>query len=143
VHAVAIVVPLIWLAWLVVIDWLPMFPLNDLTHANVRGRLLAAAINYPFPLLIAGGVALGRTWSLVAATVLCVLIMAGHVQSWWLPYVGLSTAAQREVYRRDYSRTLKILPTAGHDMVIDVQHLVVGALSLIMLTTTLIATLNA
>ena len=32
--------------------------------------------------------------------------------------------------------------TEGHDVVIDVQHLVVGALSLIMLATTLIATLN-
>ncbi|MEU0566760.1 hypothetical protein ABZ297_15405 [Nonomuraea sp. NPDC005983] len=139
----AVIVPLVWLAWLIVTEWVPMFPLNDLTKANVHGRVLAAAINYPFPLLIAAGLALHQTWSLITATVLCVLIMAGHLQSWWLPYFGVSTEAQREVYRRDYSRTLKILPTEGHDVVIDVQHLVVGVLSLIMLATTLVVTLTA
>ncbi|MER6951414.1 hypothetical protein ABT294_46110 [Nonomuraea sp. NPDC000554] len=139
----AVIVPLVWLAWLIVTEWVPMFPLNDLTKGNVRGRVLAAAINYPFPLLIAAGLALHQTWSLITATALCVLIMAGHLQSWWLPYFGVSTEAQREVYRRDYGRTLKILPTEGHDVVIDVQHLVVGVLSLIMLATTLVVTLTA
>ncbi|MEU1392130.1 MULTISPECIES: hypothetical protein [unclassified Nonomuraea] len=141
--AVAVTVPLVWLAWLVVTDWVPMFPLNDLSGANVRGRALAAAINYPFPLLIAAGIGLHRTWSLIAATVLCVLVMAGHVRSWWLPYFGTATAEQRELYQREYSRTCKILPTAGHAVVIDVQHMVVGVLSLLMLATTIVVTLTA
>ncbi|MFB4283494.1 MULTISPECIES: hypothetical protein [unclassified Nonomuraea] len=141
-HTVAIVVPLVWLAWLVATDWLPMFPLNDLSGANVRGRALAAAINYPFPLLVAAGVAYGRAWSLLAAMGICVLILAGHLYNWWLPYLGVSNAGQRELYRREYARTLKILPAEGHDVVVDVQHMVVGALSLIMLVTTLVATLN-
>ncbi|MCK2215047.1 hypothetical protein MF672_014805 [Actinomadura sp. ATCC 31491] len=141
-RVLATVVPGLWLAWLVLTEWVPMFPLNDLRPGNLRHRRIAAAINYPFPLLIAAGVALGRTWSLVAATALAGLIVFGHVTSWWLPYAGLSTAAQRETYRRDYARTLKVLPTAGHDVVIDVQHMVVGVLSLIMLGTTLAVTLS-
>ncbi|MGP3959843.1 hypothetical protein ACTWPT_27910 [Nonomuraea sp. 3N208] len=139
---IAIIVPFVWLAWLVLTEWVPMFPLNDLSPGNVRDRLLAAAINYPFPLLIAAGIAIQQTWSLVAAAALCGLIITGHVLSWWLPYFGVSSAAQRESYRRDYARTLKILPTKGHDVVIDVQHMVVGALSLLMLATTLTATLS-
>ncbi|MER5651378.1 hypothetical protein [Streptosporangium sp. NPDC002524] len=139
---IAIIVPFVWLLWLALTEWVPMFPLNDLTSGNVRGRVLAASINYPFPLLIAAGVALHRAWSLVAATVLCVLIVIGHLQSWWLPYFGVSTAAQREIYRRDYARTLKILPAEGRDVVIDVQHMVVGVLSLLMLATTLAVTLG-
>ncbi|GAA4974428.1 hypothetical protein HD597_009295 [Nonomuraea thailandensis] len=67
------------------------------------------------------------------------LILAGHVHNWWLPYLGPSSAAQRELYRREYARTLKILPAEGHGVVPDVQHMVVGALSLIMLVTTLSA----
>ncbi|GAA3012497.1 hypothetical protein [Streptosporangium longisporum] len=140
---VAIIVPFVWLGWLVLTDWVPLFPLNDLSPGNVRGRALAASVNYPFPLLIAAGIALHRSWSLVAATVLCCLIVAGHVRSWWLPYFGTASAAQREIYRRDHSRTLKVLPTEGRDVVIDVQHLVVGVLSLVMLATTLTATLGA
>ncbi|NUT09357.1 MAG: hypothetical protein HOQ38_02695 [Nonomuraea sp.] len=139
----AIVLPLVWLAWLALTDWVPMFPLNDLTSANARGRALAAAINYPFPLLISGGVALHRTWSLAAATLLCVLVVAGHVRSWWLPYFGLATQEQRELYRREYGRTLKVLPTEGHAVVVDVQHLVVGVLSLLMLAATIVVTLTA
>ncbi|MEV0622519.1 hypothetical protein AB0I81_55025 [Nonomuraea sp. NPDC050404] len=138
-HTVAIVVPLVWLAWLIVTDWVPMFPLNDLSGANVRGRALAGAINYPFPLLVAAGVAHGRPWSLAAATGICVLILAGHLYNWWLPYFGPASAAQRELYQREYARTLKILPAGGRGVVPDVQHMVVGALSLIMLFTTLSA----
>src|ERR1044072_5067060 len=107
---VAIFVPLVWLAWLVVIDWVPMFPLNDLTSANVRQRVLAGAINYPFPLLISGAVALHQTWSLVVATALCVIVVIGHVRSWWVPNFRPASDEQRELYRREYSRTLKILP---------------------------------
>jgi len=139
----AIVVPFVWLGWLVLTDWVPMFPLNDLSGANAKGRALAAAINYPFPLLIAGGLALHRPWSLAAATLLCVLVMAGHVRSWWLPYFGFATDEQRELYRREYGRTLKILPTEGRAVVVDVQHLVVGVLSLLMLAATIIVTLTA
>lgn len=138
---IAIIVPLVWLGWLMLTEWVPMYPLNDITPGNLRHRLLAASINYPFPLLIAGGVALHQTWSLIAATVLCVLVLIGHVQSWWVPYFGTATPEQRETYVRDYSRTLKIIPTEGHDVVIDVQHLVVGVLSLAMFGTTLAATL--
>ncbi len=141
-YAIAIAVPLVWLGWLILTEWVPMFPLNDLAPGNLRRRVLAAAVNYPFPLLIAAGVAVHRTWSLIAATALCALIMAGHVQSWWLPYFGTASPAQRETYRQDYARTLKVLPAEGHDVVIDVQHMVVGALSVVMLATTLTATLT-
>ncbi|MEW1845226.1 hypothetical protein AB0392_45395 [Nonomuraea angiospora] len=138
---IAIALPLLWLAWLALTEWVPMFPLNDLRPGNLRRRLLAAAINYPFPLLVAAGVALHRPWSLIAASALCGLILAGHLTNWWLPYFGPSSEAQRQVYERDYARTLKIVPAAGHAVVPDVQHMVVGLLSLAMLGTTLAVTL--
>ncbi|MCX4745715.1 hypothetical protein OG455_09300 [Kitasatospora sp. NBC_01287] len=135
-HAVAVTLPLLWLAWLIVTEWLPMFPLNDLAPGNLRPRFIAAAVNYPFPLLIAGGVALDRGWSLITAAALCGLILIGHTISWWLPYLGRSSQAQRDLYRRDYARTLKILPTEGHQVVPDVQHMVVGLLTLAMCAST-------
>src|SRR4051812_45750067 len=110
---IAVVMPLVWLGWLVLTEWVPMFPLNDLAAAPARQRRIAAAVNYPVPLLIAGGVLLHRPWSLWGAVVLCGLAVCGHVVSWWLPYFGLSTAGRREVYRREHARTWKLLPTAG------------------------------
>ncbi|UKD56357.1 hypothetical protein L3Q65_06460 [Amycolatopsis sp. FU40] len=69
---IAVAVPILWLAWLVLTEWVPTHPLNDLAPGNLRPRLLAAAINYPFPLLIAAGVAPHRPWSSIAAPALCV-----------------------------------------------------------------------
>lgn len=114
-----------------------MLPLSDLESSTVRERALLALASHPFLLLIAAGVALHERWSLVAATVLVALIVR-----WWLPYFGISFRAQREAYGREYLRTLKILPTEGHDVVIDVQHMVVGVLTLAMLGTTLAVTLS-
>ncbi|MER7750769.1 hypothetical protein [Kitasatospora sp. NPDC097643] len=142
-HTIAIVLPLVWLGWLVLTEWVPMYPLNDLAPGNLGARLLAASINYPLPLLIAAGVAFDHTWSRIGALAVCGLVLAGHLASWWLPYFGFSTAAQRELYRRDYARTLKILPTEGRDVVIDVQHLVVGALTLLMTGATAAVTMGA
>lgn len=139
---IAVVVPLLWLGWLALIDWVPMYPLNDLRPDNHRRRLLAAAVNYPIPLLIAAGVAWQRPWSLVVAVALCVLCLAGHLVNWWLPYVGISSASLREDYQRDYARTLKLLPTEGRAVTIDAQHLVVGLLTIAMLATTLLAALQ-
>jgi hypothetical protein len=119
----------------------PLFPLNDLRPDNVRDRRVAALVNYPIPVLIAGGVALGQRWSMLAALALCGLCLVGHLANWWLPYSGLSTAGQRATYDREYARTLKILPTGGRAVVVDVQHMVVGVLTLLMLGTTLAATL--
>jgi hypothetical protein len=139
---VAIAAPLFWLLWLALTDWVPMFPLNDLMPGNLRPRLLAAVINYPVPLFIAIGIALHQPWSLWTALGLCLLTLAGHIANWWLPYFGFDSAAQRQVYARDYARTLKILPAQGRTIVPDVQHMIVGVLTLAMLATTLAATLT-
>ncbi|MFJ9846886.1 hypothetical protein ACIRYZ_41930 [Kitasatospora sp. NPDC101155] len=141
-RTIAVTMPLVWLAWLVLTEWVPMFPLNDLRADNRRERLGDAAVNYPIPLLIAGGIALGYQASRIAALVLCLLVLAGHVASWWLPYFGISTAAQRESYTRDYARTLKVLPVQGHVVVPDVQHMAVGVLTLAMTGSTLAVTLT-
>ena len=140
---IATLIPLVWLGWLVVIDWVPLFPLNDLRPDNVRDRRLAALVNYPVPLLIAGAVALHHTWSLIVAVALCGLCLAGHVWNWWLPYFGPATAAQRQAYQRDYHRTWKLLPTDGRAVVIDVQHMVVGIGAVAMAATSLAVMLGA
>jgi hypothetical protein len=92
----------------------------------VRERATTGALNYTVGLVIAGGILIDQTWSRVVAVVVSLLALAGHIANWWLPYFGISTQAQRDAYQREFSRTWKILPTEGHDVVIDVQHMVVG-----------------
>jgi hypothetical protein len=138
---IAIIVPLIWVGWLILTEWVPMFPLNDLEASTVRERATTAALNYTVGLVIAGGILIDQTWSLVVAVVVSLLALAGHIASWWLPYFGISTQAQRDAYQREFARTWKVLPTEGHDVVIDVQHMAVGVITVIMVGTTLAAAL--
>ncbi|MEQ4306072.1 hypothetical protein ABNF97_32590 [Plantactinospora sp. B6F1] len=139
----AVIAPLVWLGWLVLIDWVPMYPLNDLPGISAGDRALAAAANYPVPLLIAGAVALGRRWSHLVAVVLSLLCLGGHLASWWLPYLAGATPAQRAEFQEYYADTLRFLPTAGHDVVIDLQHTVVGLLTLVMLAACVVVTMRA
>ena len=117
------------LTWLLVTEWLPLPPLNDLAASPPSHRLRAGLVNYTVLTLIAAGVITGTSLGAAVAVVLAVIWLLGHVASWWLPYFGLSTAAQRDAYGREYARTLKVLPTGGRDVVVDVQHMVVGALT--------------
>ena len=120
----------VMLAWLLVTEWIPLPPLNDLEASTPTHRLQAGLVNYTVLAVIAGGVISGRPLGAVVAVVLAAIWLLGHIVAWWLPYLGLSTASQREAYRREYARTLKVLPAAGHDVVVDVQHMIVGAITL-------------
>ena len=139
VTVVAAVVPLVWLGWLVLTDWVPMYPLNDLEHRDHHQRAVAAMTTYPAGLLISAGVLIGQGWSLATAVIVAGSVVVGHVAGWWLPYGGVSVGPQRDVYREEYSRTVSVLPRAGHEVVVDVQHMVTGILGLVMLGTSLAA----
>jgi len=139
VTALAAIVPLVWLGWLVLIDWVPMYPVNDLERRDHHQRAVGAATTYPVGLLVSAGVLIGQSWSLATAVILAGSVVVGHVAGWWLPYAGVSVSRQRAVYRDEYARTVSVLPKAGHDVVVDVQHMVTGVLGLVMLGTSLVA----
>jgi len=136
---VAAVATLVWLGWLVLTDWVPMYPLNDLEHRDHHQRAVAAMTTYPAGVLVSAGVLIGQGWSLATAVILAGSVVVGHVAGWWLPYAGVSVGPQRDVYREEYSRTVSVLPRAGHEVVVDVQHMVTGILGLVMLGTSLAA----
>ena len=139
VTVVAAVAPLVWLGWLVLTDWVPMYPLNDLEHRDHHQRAVGAMTTYPAGLLVSAGVLIGQGWSLATAVIVAGSVVVGHVAGWWLPYAGVSVGPQRDVYREEYSRTVNVLPKAGHEVVVDVQHMVTGILGLVMLGTSLAA----
>jgi hypothetical protein len=139
VTVIALVAPLVWVGWQVLTDWVAMPPLNDLPSRDRRQRVVSAATTYPIGLLVAAGVLVDETWSLVVALVLAASVVVGHLAGWWLPYAGISVRPQRTIYRREYAHTLRVLPDAGHAVVVDVQHMVTGVLGVVMLVTTWLA----
>ena len=137
----AITATLVWLGWLVVTDWVPMSPLNDLESSSVATRARRALATYPAGLLIVAGILVDQTWSLVAALVLAIALVVGHIAYWWMPYLGVAVEPQVEIYQREFSRTVKAVPEEGHLVAVDVQHLVAGVLSVLVLAATLLALL--
>jgi hypothetical protein len=137
----ALIATLVWLGWLVLTDWVSMYPLNDLESSSVVVRARRALATYPTGLLIVAGLLLDETWSLVVALLLAVGLVVGHVTYWWMPYLGVAVRPQVEIYRREFSRTVQAVPTQGHLVGVDVQHLVAGVLAVIVLGATVLALL--
>lgn len=137
----AITATLVWLGWLIVTDWVPMFPLNDLESSSAATRARRALATYPVGVLIMAGILVDQTWSLVAALVLAIGLVVGHIAYWWMPYLGVAVEPQVEIYQREFSRTVKAVPEEGHLVAVDVQHLVAGVLSVLVLAATLLALL--
>ena len=103
VTALAAVVPLVWLGWLVLTDWVPMYPLNDLEHRDRHQRAVGAMTTYPAGLLVSAGVLIGQRWSLATAVILAGSVVVGHIVGWWLPYAGVSVSPQRTIRCEEYS----------------------------------------
>jgi hypothetical protein len=104
-RVLAIVVPLILLAYLAVIDFADLFPWNDIAAVPRRERAREAALNYP-PLLIAAiGFALDNDLMRIVALVMVCAYTIGNALAWWVPYLigGLETPAGgvRNVLRQD------------------------------------------
>jgi hypothetical protein len=137
----ALTATLVWLGWLVITDWVPMYPLNDLESSSPATRGRRALATYPAGLLIVAGILVDQTWSLVLALMLAIGLVVGHIAYWWMPYFGVAVEPQVEIYRREFSRTVKAVPAEGHLVAVDVQHLVAGVLAVAVLGTTLLALL--
>ena len=58
------------------------------------------------------------------------------------PFAAAQSHVAARLRRAEFARTWKLLPTQGHDVVIDVQHMVVGVITVVMVGTTLAAALS-
>src|SRR5262245_15151534 len=96
---VAPILALVMLGWLMLTEWIPLFPLNDLAASTVRERAMAAVVNYGTLIAMIVGILSGTPIGAVAAAALAGLWVVGHIASWWLPYLGVSSGAQRDAYQ--------------------------------------------
>lgn len=133
----AVVVTGVLLLWRLVMDYIPLFPLNDLSRKSVKSRSrdwtahyvplgLAMLLNMsPFPIAIGAGLVIACLYATLQA-VTC-----------WLPYWTGSTDNQKERYEQAYGRTHRFLPRIRDHLVPDTQHVVTGVLAVFMVAGTL------
>lgn len=129
---VAAILPLIFLVYQIVIDWIDLFPWNDVSRKSAKTKLLELIINY-FPLLLISyayfhPAAQTILWGMIGA----LLYLAGHIRAWWIPYLFGASEKERAEYLHYFAHTYKFLPRRQDHPVPDAEHVVLGCICLLM-----------
>jgi hypothetical protein len=120
--------PLVFLAYQILIDFVDLFPFNDIASRDKRLRKYEVLGNYPPLLIISFCFYYDSTVSVWIGFILTCIIFVMHLFAWWIPYFfGVPQSAKKD-YDRYFTRTLKCLPMIKDHVVPDIQHCGVGML---------------
>lgn len=130
----AVATQLVCAVYLQFIEWVPVFPWNDLAHGNGQERLDVILA------LAQLAIALGFWMSSRVAMGLGLAAYAGwmylQIDSWWRPYVFGGRIVGPRWY---FARTLKFLPQIDHRPTPDAAHVVLQILLAAVLITGVVA----
>lgn len=117
------------LLWRLAVDYVPMFPLNDLSRKTAKSRNRDFTIHY-IPLFLALLLSLSSN-RLPAALALLIITLYATVQavSWWLPYIQGGTDSHKARWEQTYGKTHRILPQMGNHPVPDTSQVITGLLT--------------
>lgn len=126
--------PLVFLLYQIIIDFVDLFPFNDVHVRDKRLRKFEVLGNYPPLLIISACFYFGgkAAWFGLGMTS---IIMIMHLFAWWFPYFFGFPKSVRSDYEKYFARTLKILPPIKNHIVPDVEHIGVGVILTITLIT--------
>jgi hypothetical protein len=124
--AISAAAQLVLLLYLELIEWVNLFPWNDIGQGNGQAGLDI----FLGVILLAGAIASVRRWKplLWVPFVVYVIWMALQIVSWWAPYIRGASAGWQQVYLRNFSQTIQWLPRSGNHLPPDAAHLVLQIL---------------
>lgn len=129
-------VPVVLLAYQLLIDFVPLAPFNDVTVVPFGKKVGSFLMNYAPLLLIAFALHDRSRTGVMLSTLGCFLYLLGHLNAWWRPYFFGATNKELTEYQALFQRTFKILPKIGTNPVPDVQHMILGVIVLTMTVAT-------
>lgn len=128
--------PIVLLAYQILIDFVPLAPFNDVKAVPFGKKVGGLLMNYSPLILIAFALHDGSPIGVMLSTVGCLLYLLGHLNAWWRPYLFGATKKELIEYQAMFQRTFKILPRIATNPVPDVQHMILGVVVLAMTVTT-------
>ncbi|MBS4172225.1 hypothetical protein [Bacillus sp. FJAT-49736] len=127
-HILAIVLPLVFLGYQMVIDFVNLFPFNDIHSRDKRLRKYEVLGNYP-PLVVISACFFFNSglWHWVGF-IMTSIIMVMHLFAWWIPYLTGYPNQVRSDYDKYFRNTYKFLPAIKNHIIPDAEHFGVGVL---------------
>jgi hypothetical protein len=126
-------------AYLIVTDWVDLAPWNNVEDVSRRQKLLLSLTNYTPLFFIAFAIAQPSRILVGLALLAGVVDLLLHVAYWWLPYFRGATVEHNAEHARMFGGTTTFLPAIGDHPIPNAQHVVVGALMLAMVATSVAA----
>jgi hypothetical protein len=123
----AIVTPFVLVIYLIVTDFIDLYPFNDVSQHTKDVRKWEL-LNYFLPLLSAF-----CSWKGVGIIALAVssLFLIGNIFSWWVPYFFGCSKKQKELLEKHFGKTIKILPPIKDHPIPNLEHMPVALLIVI------------
>ena len=140
VFSVSIASQALLLAYLEVIEWVDMFPWNDVRRGNGQEGLdIALGL-----LMVSTIVSTYRRWRI--GMVCAVLVYAAwswlQIATFWTAYIGGASPQWQRIYAANFAQTVRWLPRWGTHLPPDASHFVLQVLLGIALITTTAATIR-
>lgn len=126
------------LVYLEVIEWVDLFPWNDVGRGNGQEGLDIA-----LGLVMAGAiVAASRKWraGMIGAVLVYALWLVLQVTTFWTAYVVGASPRWQRIHAANFAQTIQWLPSWGTHLPPDASHFVLQCLLVVALTTTTAAT---
>lgn len=122
---IAIVTPLVLALYLIVTDFIDLYPFNDISQ-HTRGVRKWELLNYFLPLLSA--VYSWKGSGAIPSLVVSSLFLIGNIFSWWIPYFFGCSKKQKQLLEKHFGRTIKILPPIKDHPIPNLEHMPVALL---------------
>jgi hypothetical protein len=123
---ISVILPLSLVGYLLIIDFVDLYPLNDISQRKKHDRI-AELFNY-FIFIVGALCAMSDISPFIyCAFGIATVGLLGHITAWWIPYFfGHYSKFTKEEYDFAFSRTIKILPPIKDHPIPDLEHLPVG-----------------
>jgi hypothetical protein len=134
----AVIAQAVLLVYLEVIEWIDLFPWNDVRRGNGQAILDVALGAF---MLLALAATWRRWWPGMAAAVLGYVVWLGlQITTFWIPYaVGASPQWQR-IHAANFSQTIQWLPRWDTHLPPDASHFVLQLILVVALGAHVVAT---
>jgi hypothetical protein len=138
--AASIVSQILLLVYLEAIEWINMFPWNDIRRGNGQ-EVLDIALGL---LMVGALVATYRRWrpGMVAAVALYAAWLALQVTTFWIPYFAGASQRWQRIHAANFSQTIQWLPRWRTHLPPDASHFLLQILLVVTVVATSAATIQ-